>query len=43
MNTQLKQGVQVVAAYRAKEFVRNAIRTAPDLGKGKGPMNLTGK
>jgi hydroxymethylpyrimidine/phosphomethylpyrimidine kinase len=32
-----------VAAYRAKEFVRNAIRTAPDLGKGKGPMNLTRK
>jgi hydroxymethylpyrimidine/phosphomethylpyrimidine kinase len=30
-----------VAVYRAKEFVREAIRTAPGLGKGKGPMNLS--
>jgi hydroxymethylpyrimidine/phosphomethylpyrimidine kinase len=29
-----------VAVYRAKEFVREAVRTAPGLGKGKGPMNL---
>jgi hydroxymethylpyrimidine/phosphomethylpyrimidine kinase len=29
-----------MAAYRAKEFVREAIRTAPGLGKGRGPMNL---
>lgn len=29
-----------VAVYRAKEFVREAIRTAPGLGKGKGPLNL---
>lgn len=32
-----------MAAYRAKEFVREAIRTAPGLGKGRGPMNLTHK
>jgi hydroxymethylpyrimidine/phosphomethylpyrimidine kinase len=32
-----------MAAYRAKEFVREAIRTAPGLGKGRGPMNLTRK
>jgi hydroxymethylpyrimidine/phosphomethylpyrimidine kinase len=32
-----------MAAYRAKEFVREAIRTAPGLGKGRGPMNLNRK
>ena len=32
-----------LAAYRAQEFVREAIRTAPGLGKGQGPMNLKGK
>jgi hydroxymethylpyrimidine/phosphomethylpyrimidine kinase len=38
---QLALGVDIeVAAYRAKEFVREAIRTAPDLGRGKGPLNL---
>ena len=30
-----------MAAYRAKEFVREAIKSAPGLGKGRGPMNLT--
>ncbi len=29
------------AVAHAKEFVRNAIRSAPGLGKGHGPMNLT--
>jgi hydroxymethylpyrimidine/phosphomethylpyrimidine kinase len=39
----LAQGLEVeLAVYRAKEFVREAIRTAPGLGKGKGPMNLRG-
>jgi hydroxymethylpyrimidine/phosphomethylpyrimidine kinase len=32
-----------MAAYRAKEFVREAIRTAPGLGKGRGPLNLSRK
>jgi hydroxymethylpyrimidine/phosphomethylpyrimidine kinase len=32
-----------VAVYRAKEFVRDAIRTAPSLGKGRGPLNLNPK
>jgi hydroxymethylpyrimidine/phosphomethylpyrimidine kinase len=40
----LANGLDVeLAVYRAKEFVREAIRTAPDLGKGKGPMNLKGQ
>lgn len=40
----LAKGVDIeVAAYRAKEFVREAIKSAPDLGKGKGPMNLRGQ
>jgi hydroxymethylpyrimidine kinase/phosphomethylpyrimidine kinase len=39
----LANGLEVeLAVYRAKEFVREAIRTAPGLGKGKGPMNLKG-
>lgn len=29
-----------LAAYRAKEYVREAIRHAPDVGKGHGPMDL---
>ena len=39
----LAKGLEVeLAVYRAKEFVREAIRSAPGLGKGKGPMNLKG-
>jgi hydroxymethylpyrimidine/phosphomethylpyrimidine kinase len=44
MACNLAKGLEVeLAAYRAKEFVREAIRTAPGLGKGKGPMNLRGR
>ena len=39
----LAKGLEVeLAVYRAKEFVREPIRTAPGIGKGKGPMNLRG-
>jgi len=41
ISANLAHGMELVEAiYAAREFVREAIRTNPELGNGKGPLNL---